>query len=272
MKEKILDKLKEKINKIDNSKGKKILDLKEDLSLSQRINNLNFKNLINSINLYENKHELIDNLEKYNDFYLKFMCNFQNYVASSKSILEHSCKICKHLFDIKFIREFNSEFDTYYKKTKNVEEVKLIIKLRDYTLHYKVPLVSPMCLDLFSISFNIDKFVNESFPYYSRGIPFPEELISAAIETKNQPTEYKIILYKEDVLIGNWKWGVIKRYIEENEKGINVKSLINKCNDSINDLIDWFLEKIDFYYSIQLKEFYKLEDGILKLQNKLGTL
>ncbi len=194
----------------------------EGFNNSMYILKKNYEILFKVIELYKSNPEYFFDNEKRGEFFNEFSRCLHNYLASISSLVDHIRVIRKQLN--------NLELDEWSKlnlsELKNNDIIVFLQNLRNYTQHYKLPLVKA------TISFT----------------PDGSKAQEGTIDTN-------LVLSKVELL--KWdSWGAKSRkFIENSEENIDMEKLIVEYQEIISKNYNEFIEKVRDLYSKQIKEF-----------------
>ena len=207
---------------IEKSKGKDIHLLLRGLDQSKTILNRNYFWLLQLDEFISENIEILDvrNRDRVNDFHLEFARNLHNYLASVKTLVDHTRALKKEL-------KLDSKFEDLYEQQRNeilgTDTITFIQQLREYVQHYKL-LPS-------GIQVKVDNKDNET--------------ITLTLDTP---------ALRE---FSGWKKASLK-VIEKNPEKIDIFTLLKEYQTSIEQFYKWFSNKMEKIFKEELTEFDEL--------------
>ncbi len=216
----------------EDMRGTKIINMTKHLAISHYTLNRNYKEISEAIKFYEDDPTIWhnENRKKRQFFLREFLRFLHNYLASVKSLIDHTRNFSKHLNNSQFKREYKKEI----KKRKIKEKGEFLRDLRNYTLHYQLPIA-------------------QATLFFKNG---------------NSPMQKKITLDKQDLLRWNgWK-SHSKKYIEKHEREIDLKVAISEYHELITEFYKWMYRRVKEIFFEQIKESCNMKNKLLELYKK----
>ncbi len=207
---------------IGKSKGKDIHLLLRGLDQTKTILNRNYFWLLQTDKFISENIEILDirNRDRINDFHLEFARNLHNYLASVKSLVDHTRALKKEL---KLDSKFEALYEQQRKKMLGTDTITFIQQLREYVQHYKL-LPS-------GIQVKVDKNDGETI-----------------LLTLNTPALKEFSKWKEASL----------RIIEKFPENIDIFKLLEEYQTSANQFYKWFYDEMEKIFKKELAEFDEL--------------
>lgn len=222
------------ISALENSKGKEIHLQLRGLDQTKIILYRNYFLLLQLDKLIQNKIELLElrNREQMSDFQLELARNLHNYLASVKSLVDHT-RVLKRKLGLD--KNFENLYEQQRKKLLGTDTIVFIQQLREYVLHYSL-LPSGIQVD---IADNNDS-----------------EKITLILNTRT---------LKE---FSNWKAESI-RVLEKYPKNIDIFNLIEEYQNSVNTFYEWFYDQMETIFQKELAEFDRLAKEYMDYHEKM---
>lgn len=233
---------------IEKSKGKDIHLKLRGLNQSRTILNRNYFWLLQLRKLIQNKAELLElrNITQMSDFQLEFARNLHNYLASVKSLVDHT-RVLKRKLNLD--KNFENWYKQQRKKLLGTDAIVFIQQLREYVQHYSL---------------------------------LPSG-VHVKIADSNDSEKITLILDAPILRkFSDWKTESL-RILERYPKNIDIFKLIGEYQNSLNKFYEYFYDKLETIFKKELAEFDELakeymahhekmiEKETKKLNSKLGV-
>ncbi len=208
---------------IEKSKGKDIHLKLTGLDQTKTILNRNYYWLLQLEELIQSKKELLElrNRKHMRDFQLEFARNLHNYLASVKSLVDHTRTLKEKL-------NLNKSFEDLYQKQRQkilgTDTIVFIQQLREYSQHYSL---------------------------------LPSGIL---VEVSNSNDSEKITLTLDTPTLkeySDWKTAS-KRILEKNPKHVDIFKLMDEYQTSVNEFYEWFYDEMEKIFKKELGEFDEL--------------
>lgn len=208
---------------IEKSKGKDIHLKLRGLDQTKIILNRNYFWLLQLNKLISEKVELLElrNREKMVDFQIEFARHLHNYLASVKSLVDHT-RVLKRKLDLD--KNFEDLYGKQRKKLLGTDTITFIQQLREYVQHYAL---------------------------------LPS---GVHVEIDNSNDTEKITLILDTPILkefSSWKVASL-RVLQKNPKDIDVFKLIEEYQASVNEFYKWFYDEMEKIFKKELTEFDEL--------------
>lgn len=226
----------ELFHKRESLRGTEIVRMMKHLALSQYILNRNYQELYNVINSYEKDQSIwhVKNRPKLEALQKEFLRQLHNYLASILSLIDHTRAFCKNLDN----QQFSKDNDEKIENIKNNKSAKFLKDLRNYTQHHELPSVFATV-----------------------------EVTKSDVDGEKE--EKKFTLKIQDLLKwDNWS-SLSQTFIEEHQKEIDLKTVIEEYQKLITKFYQWFYKRVVELNSEEIEELRKVESEMYKLEKGL---
>lgn len=207
---------------IEKSKGKNIHLLLRGLDQTKSIFNRNYFWLLQLDKFISENIEVLDirNRDRINDFHLEFARHLHNYLASVKSLVDHTRALKQEL---KLDSKFEDLYEQQRMKILGTDTITFIQQLREYVQHYKL---------------------------LPSGIQ---------VKVDNNDGETITLTLDTPALKGfsGWK-GASLRVIEEHPENIDIFNLLEEYQTSVSQFYKWFYDEMEEIFKNELTEFDEL--------------
>jgi len=224
----------ELLDKFEALKGTKIMNDLIHLQTSHYIVINNYRDLIKSIDSFEKDITIMfrDNYGKFILAMREITRRLHNYLASIKSLIDHTSRFRKELDNSKIEEEFKKEIQRLT-RNKCTAFVKLF---RNYIQHYTLPIVAA--------HLRVEKI----------------DLVKPDFEEN-----LTIYLDKEKLLKwDNWNQSSIE-YMEKYDKEIPLREVFEEYEILNNLFYEWFYDKVREQYKDEINEFRKVSQKLDEL-------
>ena len=203
---------------IINSNAYKISNQLETLKRNFFIFNRNHTELNKVLNLTKNEKKMLKLWDLKNRNQLGLVLNelarlLHNYLASAKTLISYTRVLIKHWYkNTEFLNEYNEEVKNRF---DNNPLAKCIEKLRDYCLHYSLPIT------------------NANFKFTP---------IEGTHNVKS--IDFSFSLVKESLLFWDgWKTKA-RDFLNNSDEDINIESFVNNYYEKVKEFHQWIVKRI----------------------------
>ncbi len=219
---------------IEQSKGKDIHLRLRGLNHTKEILNRNYFWLL-QLNKFIPQHIEILHLENRNklyDFQIELARHLHNYLASVKSLVDHT-RVLKRKLNL------SSEFELLYEEQRKLflgtDVIIFIQQLREFTQHYEL---------------------------------LPSGIEVHVSDDGNSETIILTLTTSGLLEFSNWN-AASKRIMEAHPKNINIFKLIEEYQSSVNEFYKWFYNEMEKLFKSELREFDELGKEYMAHHDKM---
>lgn len=225
----------------EKHKGQLLIHQLEHLSTSLYIVMKNYNEMVTNIKQYENKYEILSqkNIKEYRLFMREINRHLHNYLASIKSLIDHTCRFRDNLN----IEELKKECEGKLKILTDQNCTVFVKQFRNYIQHFDLPIVASH-------------------------LRFYREKTDEALKSEG----IKINLDKEGLLAWNGWNQKSKDYINNYSGEFEIVEIFKEYNKLNIEYNRWFYRKVIEWHREDLASLRQLEKKMYGLGKDLGII